>query len=124
MDYVGIGPLFFYVHDEAKLITRNTVKAYFDYVYKREGGTCKLVELHSQKDQFNINLWIVIVRYGYFCLIAHVIKKKLVSLEKGSKFLLHAPRFLGIASCEKSEYSYNGTLKKIVFRDIRQYLNK
>lgn len=47
MDYVGIGPLFFYVHDEAKLITRNTVKAYFDYVYKREGGTCKLVELHS-----------------------------------------------------------------------------
>lgn len=47
MDYVGIGPLFFYVYDEAKLITRNTFKAYFEYVYKREGETCELVELRS-----------------------------------------------------------------------------
>jgi hypothetical protein len=102
-EYEGWREMIQYLHPDAPLISRNTLKADFKNLHMREKQKVKFM-LNDCPGRIclTFNLWTSLTTDGYMCLTAHFIDKNWVLTKRVLNFSFMPPPYNGISLCEKT----------------------
>jgi hypothetical protein len=103
VEYEGLREMIKYLHPDAPLISRNTLKADLKNLHMREKQKVKFM-LNDCPDRICLtsDLWTSLTTDRYMCLTAHFIDKNWVFTKRVLNFSFMPPPHHGISLCEKT----------------------
>lgn len=103
VEYEGIKEMIKYLHPDASLISRNTLKANLKNLHLREKQKVKfMLNSYPERICLTFDLWTSLTTDEYMCLIAHFIDKSWVLRKRVLNFSSMPPLHNGISLCEKT----------------------